>query len=201
MSSITLSVLRGEVGKTFSGWQAQEVTGTFNAPRLVIQCQSCGNRMNVDVNQWYSITQGREWRCSNASGHRAETKAEKRPQPLTLEVLSKMSSDELKRRIMHEPGFEEAANAIYNSGPKQLNYREAQEQKAARDKAAKIAPVHVWWKRLYRVCSGNAGIVPPVPARPMPVQSLQEMAALKPAQLERIITDYNLRENDGMVRF
>ena len=160
MSSITLSVLRGEVGKTFSGWQAQEVTGTFNAPRLVIQCQSCGNRMNVDVNQWYSITQGREWRCSNASGHRAETKAVPQAQPLSREILDRMPSDEFKRRMLSEPGFEEQANAIYNSGPKQLNYREAQEQRAAREKAARMGPARKIFTNAYHAYEAAGEVAP-----------------------------------------
>jgi hypothetical protein len=84
---------------------------------------------------------------------------------------------------------------------KYLDRKEAIARKDAADREAKLAPIREWWTRLYFVCMGDASVKPPVPARPMPVRSLEEMAALKPADLERIITQYGLRENDGRVKF
>jgi hypothetical protein len=183
-SSIAMSVLRGENGKVFGNWKACEVTGTFTAPRLVIQCESCSNRQIVDVNQWYSITKDREFRCSNASNHRAQTKAVPQAQPLTREVLDKMPADEYKRRMLHEPGFEEQANAIYNSGPKQLNHREACEQKAARDKQARMEPHRKMFVNAWHAYD-NQGLQPPF-------HRLEGWLALSEAERQGIIKRFSL---------
>ena len=159
-SSIAMSVLRQENGKKYGTWQAREVSGTTAAPRLVAECTLCGNRQFFDINQWYAITKGRSFQCTNLSGHRAETKAVPQAQPLSLEVLKKMPSDELKRRILHEPGFKEQANAIYNSAPKELNYREAREKKIALDEAARLAPQRTLFERAYYAYEAQGGTAP-----------------------------------------
>ena len=82
-----------------------------------------------------------------------------------------------------------------------IDRKEAISRKAAADYEAAVGPIREWWTRLYFVCMGDASVNPPVPPRPMPVKSLEEFAALKPADQERIIAQYGLRENDGMVKF
>jgi hypothetical protein len=82
-----------------------------------------------------------------------------------------------------------------------IDRKEAISRKAAADYEAAVGPIREWWTRLYFVCMGDASVNPPVPPRSMPVKSLEEFAALKPADQERIIAQYGLRENDGMVKF
>jgi hypothetical protein len=62
--------------------------------------------------------------------------------------------------MLSEPGFEEAANAIYNAGPKTLNYREAAERKAARDKAARLEPQRKVFENAYYAYEAHGGTAP-----------------------------------------
>lgn len=174
--------------------------------RIILSCicDGCGaqnkipySHVNVEARTPGSV------RCINRERHAPVAKAAEpdwasMDQAQFKKYISTLQSDVFLKMCRTNPAFaarNEATPTTY------IERNEAIARRAQMDAEARLAPVREWWKRLYRVCSGNAGIVPPVPARPMPVQSLQEMAALKPAQLEQIITDYGLRENDGMVRF
>jgi hypothetical protein len=187
-SSISMSVLRGENGKTYSTWTAREVTGTFAAPRLVAECTLCGHRQQFDINAWYSVTQGRAIQCANFSGHRTAPKAETKPQPLTLEVLNKMSSDELKRRILHEPGFKERADDIYATAPQTLDRKSALLRQEARDREEKIAPHREMFLNAYHAFEHHN--------LPQPFHRLEGWLALSEAERQNIIKRFDLNNVD-----
>jgi hypothetical protein len=186
--SITMSVLRDENGKTFGTWTAREVTGTFAAPRLVAECTLCGNRQQFDVNAWYSVTKGRTIQCANFSGHRTVPKAETKPQPLTLDAINKMPADEYRRRLEHEVGFRERAEAILETVRKPMNHAQASEAKIAADKEAKIAPHRVMFLNAYHAFEHHN--------LRQPFHRLEGWLALPEAERQNIIKRFDLTDVD-----
>ena len=187
-SSISMSVLRGENGKTYSTWTAREVTGTFAAPRLVAECTLCGHRQQFDINAWYCVTKGRAVQCANFSGHRTAPKAETKPQPLTLDAINRMPADEYKRRMQQEPGFAEQAESILNSARKPIDRKQAIEQKEAADREAKLAPHRAMFKNAYYAYDEHG--------LQTPFHRLEGWLALSEAERQAIIKRFDLTNVD-----
>ncbi len=191
-SSITMSVLRGENGKQYGTWQAKEVTGTFTAPRLSVECTLCGNRQQMDVNQWYSVTKGRAIQCANFGSHRQAAPKKAAKEVLTLDVLNKMPADEYKRRLLHEVGFREQAEAILATAPKQMDRKQYLSAKESAERAAKLADEQKMFHRFHRACEQSG--------HKMPFDGgfagwLQQTAAQK----EECVKFYDLRNRDWRI--